>query len=459
MKINIINPLILWSELLFCILILSSCSSDGYLNVIPQNSTAIISIDIQKLYSTSKNNKQLDYLKDVLKLKDVDASGLDLSTKAYVFETVDGNIGLVVKVDNEDNLSNWIKNLEKAGYCKNLTTRKGFKFTSVKDTWVLGFSSDALLVMGPILPIQQADMQRQMVNFLGQDDSKSIKGSPMFQKLDSLESPVSMVAQAAALPEKFVTPFTIVAPKDADASQIMIAAEIVKDEDGCINLKGETYSLNDNLNNSIKENKKTFRPIQGTYSACMPISASLGIFLNVDGKEFLKLLHSNNSIQVLLAGMNTAIDMDNIIRSINGDMSIIIHSFKEGENIPQMSAQLSNNEFLKDVEYWRESCLTGCKIIDWNKNSYYYTNGTFCYYFGVSDDMQFYSGGSPKYALESISKSQNAIPEYVQNKIRGKRLCLVLNLETILEDGTDKASVMTSIKPLLGNIKTVIFSM
>lgn len=459
MKINIINPLILWSELLFCILILSSCSSDGYLNVIPQNSTAIISIDIQKLYSTSKNNKQLDYLKDVLKLKDVDASGLDLSTKAYVFETVDGNIGLVVKVDNEDNLSNWIKNLERAGYCKNLTTRKGFKFTSVKDTWVLGFSSDALLVMGPILPIQQADMQRQMVNFLGQDDSKSIKGSPMFQKLDSLESPVSMVAQAAALPEKFVTPFTIVAPKDADASQIMIAAEIVKDEDGCINLKGETYSLNDNLNNSIKENKKTFRPIQGTYSACMPISASLGIFLNVDGKEFLKLLHSNNSIQALLAGMNTAIDMDNIIRSINGDMSIIIHSFKEGENIPQMSAQLSNNEFLKDVEYWRESCLTGCKIIDWNKNSYYYTNGTFCYYFGVSDDMQFYSGGSPKYALESISKSQNAIPEYVQNKIRGKRLCLVLNLETILGDGTDKVSVMTSIKPLLGNIKTVIFSM
>lgn len=459
MKINIINPLILWSELLFCILILSSCSSDGYLNVIPQNSTAIISIDIQKLYSTSKNNKQLDYLKDVLKLKDVDASGLDLSTKAYVFETVDGNIGLVVKVDNEDNLSNWIKNLERAGYCKNLTTRKGFKFTSVKDTWVLGFSSDALLVMGPILPIQQADMQRQMVNFLGQDDSKSIKGSPMFQKLDSLESPVSMVAQAAALPEKFVTPFTIVAPKDADASQIMIAAEIVKDEDGCINLKGETYSLNDNLNNSIKKNKKTFRPIQGTYSACMPISASLGIFLNVDGKEFLKLLHSNNSIQALLAGMNTAIDMDNIIRSINGDMSIIIHSFKEGENIPQMSAQLSNNEFLKDVEYWRESCLTGCKIIDWNKNSYYYTNGTFCYYFGVSDDMQFYSGGSPKYALESISKSQNAIPEYVQNKIRGKRLCLVLNLETILGNGTDKASVMTSIKPLLGNIKTVIFSM
>ena len=52
---------------------------------------------------------------------------MDFSTKAYVFETVDGNIGLVAKVDDEDNISNWIKKLEKAGYCKNLTTRKGFK--------------------------------------------------------------------------------------------------------------------------------------------------------------------------------------------------------------------------------------------------------------------------------------------------------------------------------------------
>lgn len=48
-------------------------------------------------------------------------------------------------------------------------------------------------------------------------------------------------------------------------------------------------------------------------------------------------------------------------------MSIIIHSFNEGGNIPQMSAQLSNNAFLKDIGYWRESCLAGCKIIDWNK--------------------------------------------------------------------------------------------
>ena len=459
MKKIIASPLIFWGELLLCIFILSSCSSDDYVNVIPQNSTAIISIDLQELYGNSEDSQQLDYLKDLLKLKDLNASGLDFSTKAYVFETIDGNIGLVVKVDDETNLNNWLKELEKVGYCKNITTRRGLKFASIKDTWVLGLSSEALLIMGPILPSQQSEMQRQMVKLLEQDDDESIKKSLIFQKLDSLSSSISLVMQAAALPEKFVAPFIIGAPKNADASQIMIAAEFVKGENGCINIKGETYSFNTNINNSLKENKKILRQIRGVYTASMPVNAPLGLFLNVDGEDFLKMLHSNNSVQALLAGINTAIDLDNIIRSINGDMAIIIPSFTEGKNIPRMSAQLSNKNFLKDVGYWKKSCLAGCKILDWNKNSYYYTDGTYYYYFGVSDDMQFFSGGSQNEALESISKLQNAIPEYVQNQIKGNHLCLVLNIETIFGDSKDKNSVSTLIRMLLGNIKTVIFSM
>ena len=60
---------------------------------------------------------------------------------------------------------------------------------------------------------------------------------------------------------------------------------------------------------------------------------------------------------------------------------------------------------------------------------------------------------------ESNSRNRPWVISFLWVHYRGKRLCLVLNLETILGDGTDKASVMTSIKPLLGNIKTVIFSM
>ncbi len=42
------------------------------------------------------------------------------------------------------------------------------------------------------------------------------KSSRLFAQIDSIDSPIAMVAQVQALPEKFVAPFTLVLPKDTD---------------------------------------------------------------------------------------------------------------------------------------------------------------------------------------------------------------------------------------------------
>lgn len=440
-----------------CFFVLMSCSSDDYLNVVPQTSTAVVAVDANDLCN-SITDKQQSYIKDLFKVNDLSDCGIDVTSKAYVFETVDGNLGLVVKVKDADDLSDWLNDLSKTGYCKKITTRRGFNFTMVKNVWMMGFSSDALLIMGPVLPVQQADMQRQMIKYLEQDEEQSIKVTPLFEKLDSLNGPVAIVAQVAALPEKFVAPFTIGAPKDADASQIMVAAEVSKGMDGIINIKGETFSFNKSINDNLVRNKKVFRSIKGSYCGCMSKNSALGIFLNVKGKDFINLLHQNNSFQALLAGMNTAIDMDNIIRSVDGDMAIVVPSFSDGNNLPQMSARLANKDFLADVEYWKKSCPAGSKIVDWENNSYYYTDGNLYFYFGVSDDLQFFSGNTPEGARCSILKSKDALSYNIQKEISGKHMCFVLNVGALL-DGNDANSVWSFFKPLLGDVKTVLYSM
>ena len=57
---------------------------------------------------------------------------------------------------------------------------------------------------------------------------------------------MALVAQAQALPEKFVAPFTLGAPKNADASQIVIAAEM-NVQKGMLRIKGETFSFNPSI--------------------------------------------------------------------------------------------------------------------------------------------------------------------------------------------------------------------
>lgn len=441
-----------------CLFVLSSCSSDDYLNVIPQNSTAIVSIDTKEWFGNSVTGDKLDYVKKIFHVEDLDECGIDLERKAYVFETVDGNIGLVLKIKDEDHLTDWLDNLSKIGHCKKINKRKNINFSLIGDKWMIGYSSDALLIMGPILPAQQAEMQRQMIRYFEQDEEQSIKFTLLFEKLDSLESPVSLVAQVDALPEKMVAPFTIAAPKGADASQILIAAEIYSKDNECIEILGETFSFNKGIDNALKENMKVFRPIKGTYLKCIPQESALGVFMNVKGNDFINLLHSNKYFQTLLAGINTAIDMDNIIRSVDGDIAFVIPEFSDAGNIPQMMAQLSNKNFLKDVDYWKESCLKGSEITDWKNNSYCYTDGNLKYYFGVSDDLQFYSGNTPEMAINSILSSPKSLQDNICKEVRGKQICFVLNVASIFKENKGENSAFGLLKPLFGNIKTILYT-
>ena len=175
------------------------------------------------------------------------------------------------------------------------------------------------------------------------------------------------------------------------------------------------------------------------------------MLMNVDGEQFISLLHANKTFQALLAGMNMAIDMDNIIKSFDGDVVICLPDIKGKTNV-SMAAELKRKSFLDDVGYWKQSCPEGSKITDWNKDAYCYTNGEMSYYFGVTPDMQFYSGSTADDARGLLSKSSSQLPTSLQDKIKGRRLAVVLNIRALF-GGNDFVSDM------LGGINTVLYVM
>lgn len=445
--------------LLQFLFVLSSCSDDSYLNVIPENSTALIAIDATKLAENSGNaDEATNKLKEIIGLDDNKDCGIDFTQKLYAFETADGNIGLAAKVNDEDDLNDTFNAMAKNGKCQKTAERKGFNFTVINDSWVAGFSSEALLIIGPVLPSQQAEIKQQIVKMLKQDSEQSIKGTPMFDRLDSINSAIAIVAQASALPDKFVAPFTLGAPKDADASQIVIAASLEASSGDCLEIKGETFSFNKGIDAALKESQKTFRPIEGRYLQAMPKDAAIGSFMNVDGNKLIQLLHANKSFTALLAGLNTAIDIDNIIKSVDGDLAFIVPSYGEDAMSVQMSAKLGNKDFLNDVSYWKQSCPAGSKITDWEKDSYCFTNGDMQYYFGVSADMQYYSGSTPDNAKRSITSATSPLPTAICNKIKGQRLCMVLNINALTGDKATSDMVSSILTPLFGNVRTILYS-
>lgn len=426
---------------------LASCSDTDYLNAVPAESKLIMGIDPVKVSGTGN---QL-VLKTLLHVSDLDKTGIDLSARVYFFEDAQGNLGLCAKVTNRDRLDTTLGKIGQA-----LAHKKDFDFTALPNHWIAGRSDKALLLMGPALPAEEDKLTTMMVRYLSADEETGIVGTPMFAKLDSIKAPMSLVCSADALPEQLVTPFTLGAPRDADDSQVMIAAEM-RVEKGSLLIDGETFSFIPKINQALKKAAEVYRPIKGRYAATMADSAAYGLFVNVDGSRFIQLMRHNSGLKAMLSGINTAIDMDNIIKSVDGDMALITPVAGTNDFSMTMAAKLKHADWLADVDYWKRSVPAGGHIGDWGRDCYYYIGGHTSYYFGVTDDWQYMSGANKAAALASVKPSANPIDKTLRDKIKGEKMVLIVNFNALHADKAEAVKAM--LKPMFGTVNTIVYTL
>lgn len=446
---------ILFYVLLLTPFLFSSCSEREYACAIPSNCIALLSVDVSKV---PVDKKATTMLEDIFKVDDLTDCGVDFSNKVYAFETADGNFGVCARVADEGKLEDCIGRYAGNDRWTPLTERSGIKFTTLNRVWLVGYSDRAMLVMGPVAEAGQAEACRRMVKYLGQDEETSVVSTKMYECLDSMVSPISLVAQCRAMPEKFIAPFMFGVPKDTDVSQVFVAADI-SIADGCLDISGKTFSFDSGINAAISKSLNVFRGIGDRYVDCMSIDTPVGFFINVAGHKFLPLVQANKSLQILLAGLNTAIDMDNILRSVDGNMSITFPSISSEGMFPSLCAELSGAPWLADIDYWKQSCTPGTRIIDWQADAYRYVSGKTSFYFGVTEDKQFYSGGSPDIAISGIRPSETPLAPSVKQNIIGRKMALVFNLSPILGSNNVTASVLALVEPVMGNVRTIVYSL
>ncbi|MCR4853193.1 MAG: DUF4836 family protein [Prevotella sp.] len=408
------------------LVLLSSCSDDDYLNAIPRNSKALISIDVNEMEAQPTL------------LTDFADCGVDLGSKVYLFETVDGDFGLCAHLDDEAKFSEWIQTKVSSGECESVTERRGIHFAFYHKAWLMGYLDNTLMILGPVVAAQQANVQMQMATYLKQDAKRGIRESRIYERLDSIEAPVRMVAQTAALPEKMVAPFTLGSPADVDASQVWVAAR-VNAADGILHIVGETFSFNKRIDAALKASANTFRPLEGRFSQSVSNGSLLTILMNADGEQLLPMIQQNKGLKVLMAGVNTAIDMDNILRSVDGDLCFSISALSESSMRMSMGAQVGSTDFWKDSVEWRKSAPSDFK--------FHMRKGS------GGKHSEFFCGNDPKTDLSATSTASNAL----SSSLKDQCLCMVLQLNAIDDDLADTAS--SFLKPLFGDVSVVLYTM
>lgn len=442
MKTRFIDLKAVWL-IMVCALSLASCRNNDYVRSIPASATAVMRIDGAVV-------AQSDKVLSLLPFGDKAAEALDLSRDIYAFETIDGNLGMCAKVKDSDRL---LEIMKKAATSE--VRRQGdYRLADINNSWAVGFDDNALLVLGPVSAAALPDAQRSLVRMLKQDEDASILARPMYSRLDSIGSRVALVAQVQALPEKLAAPFMLGAPKGADASQVAVAAG-VDVKDGIMRIDCENFSFQKSVDRELHKSHSVLRPIKGDFKNCMSQSQLFALFANVNGKDFLPLLQSDRSLQAVLIGLNTAVDFDNIMRSVDGDIAFAFSGMSPDNPGMTMLARVDNPVWTADVDYWKQSCQPGCSITG-SDGHWTYRSGDTGFSFGLQGDVFYGTSGVSPAQVQHLLKPANPIPADVSRMIQGERMAMVLNVKALVGNGMAAGSMSGMLKPIINNVKAVV---
>lgn len=442
MKTRLIDLKAVWL-IMVCALCLASCRDNDYVRSIPASATAVMKIDGAVVAGSHK-------MLSLLPFGDKTADVIDLSREVYAFETVDGNLGMCARVKDSDALLEALKIVTTSE-----VRRQGdYRLADINNSWAVGFNDKSLVVLGPVSAAALPDAQRSIVRMLKQDEDASIMARPMYSKLDSIDSRVAFVAQVQALPEKFAAPFMLGAPKGADASQVAVAAG-VDIKDGIVRIDCQSFSFDKSIDRELKKSRAAFRPVKGVFSQSMSHNQLFSLFANVKGKEFLPLLQSDRSLQAVLMGLNTAVDFDNIMRSVDGDLAFMFSGMSQDNIAMTMLARVDNPVWTADVDYWKQSCQPGCSITGSN-GSWVYRGGDTSFSFGLQDDVFYAISGQAPASIQQLLKPSQPIYGEVSRMIAGSRMAMVLNLKPLAANSAAAGGMLDMLKPIIDNVKAVV---
>ena len=342
--------------------------------------------------------------------------------KAYAFVDGSGEFCVCAATAGEDAVEETLERLRKAGRATGPVQRRGYGFCVVDGSWVAGYGGKLLAATGPVAATGVGAAMNRLAGLLS---SESGEESPLVSMADSIGAPVSLAARVSALPEKIAPVFMVGAGKDTKPSAVIVVAR-VDTVDGCLVVKGRSVSHDKAVDKDLQTARSAYGGIGGRFLSGLRADAKVSLVANVDGPAFVGQLHGSAPLAAMLAGANAIVDLDKILKSVSGDISISVDGLDGGGL--SVFAETSGSGWVEDVGYWMQSVPKGGRMVQTGDSSYSYSGGGREFNFGL-DGSVFY-GVSSKSLLEGRGKSAaRPLPGGLLRLLRGAKLAVVANTE------------------------------
>ena len=429
--------------------LLCSCSSN-YVDVVPHNAKAVVAINPKQLGT----DLELGALGKILGVESVEHCGIDLKEKIFLFMAPDGMLGLVAAVTSESDVEKVFDSLVEKKMATDFEDYKGYDFSVVNNSFLVGKSSKALLVMGPSVASDHLVLKRRMAKYLSAESEGGFGSTEMYDRLSDIDAALAVVAQLRMLPENVSVPFSMTLPKNVPMEKCYVAAAVRK-QGKTLSIEGETFSFDSQTDDSINAMKDKFKPIADSYLNTIPSDRLMSLTCSMSGNDLLNMMRSNNEMRTLLFGVNTSIDIDKMVRSVDGQI-VVGYDDNNDENNFSLLAEVNNMDWIADVDYWKRSSPHGTVIDDMGEGKYRIHSDAMDVFFGVEKSRKLLYITSEEEVADNCTKdAKKPIDSEIKAMTVGKKLAIIVNINSLLKvfDVNMGAGVALS---MLGGIDTIV---
>ncbi|MEG1580581.1 MAG: DUF4836 family protein, partial [Bacteroidaceae bacterium] len=172
---------------------------------------------------------------------------------------------------------------------------------------------------------------------------------------------------------------------------------------------------------------------KGSFLSSVPKGTFLWFCTNADGNSLLTMLRKDKTIRSMLAGINTGIDLDLMLKSIKGDVVVSIPSLQKS-GLPNylLMADLAKKDFLNDVAYWKQSVKNRKSMTLTNAgNGYLLKTQEISTYFGVNDNMLYFTSSEGLIDKDGKSLTEK-LPDVVTKSASKTFLNMYLDVDALL---------------------------
>lgn len=341
-------------------LALVSCSKgNGYQNVIPADAPLVTSVNMASIaeksdFANSAVSQMMQEYMGVLfsseagkqiktYMESPQDMGIDFREPVFMFQTPNRCFGLTMKMLNKGDFEDFLKMLQKQNIASKAKENDGVMEGTLLDDICFGYDDNTILLLASD---EGANVSKRTLAQLFKMDSDNA-----FTRTDAYEycfgknqKDIAFLAHMAALPKDLASTVKSFVPQGVKMTDVMFEASA--------DFQNGKFVLGGSLVPTLREAEKNFHKIKGDYletaQNCFPIWASMG----VNGEWLLGKLKQDTQIKQMLFMIERGIDIEAMIRAIDGDVTVALPSATKFDDFLLMG-KLKNSDFLADVPEWQ----------------------------------------------------------------------------------------------------------